>query len=193
MKTEIRLLDIDDSPFNLDDETVLVIATFFRGGDAMDGVLSCHIQVDGDDATYQLIQLINTSKFKSQTQAILLDGIAVGGFNIINIHSLNKHTGIPVIVVVRKMPDFAKLEKTLRRLGMEKKYALMEKAGTPHKITLTGKKVSGDVHIQVAGISVENTEKIIKLSSTHSNIPEPIRAAHLIGAGIVKGESKGRA
>ncbi len=188
MKPQIRLLGLDDSPFDLEDKTVLVIGTFFRGGKWMDGVLSTTVQVDGDDATYQLIQLINNSKFKPQIQAILLDGIAVGGFNVINIHSLHKHTGIPVIVVVRKMPDFEKLEKTLKKLGMGKKYVLMEKAGTPRKIVLKG----GEIHIQAAGISLEKAEKIIKLSSTNSNIPEPIRAAHLIGAGIIKGESKGR-
>lgn len=188
-KPQIRLLGIDDAPFLKGDEQVLVIATFFRGGYSMDGVLSTYAQVDGKDATYNLIQMINQSKFRSQLQAILLDGIAVGGFNVINIESLWKHTGIPVIVVVRKMPDFQKLEKTLKKLGMEKKFQLMEKAGQPQKIILP----QGIIHIQAVGISVEDAEKIIKLSCTQSNIPEPIRASHLIGAGIVKGESKGRA
>ena len=188
LKKQIRLIGIDDAPFEKGDEQVLVIATFFRGGQSMDGVLSTYVHVDGEDATYNLIEMINRSKFKSQTQAILLDGIAVGGFNVINIESLWKHTSIPVIVVVRKMPDFDELEKTLQKLGMAKKYQLMEKAGKPQKITLK----DGEIYIQAAGISLEQAQEIIKLSSTNSNIPEPIRAAHLIGAGIVKGESKGR-
>lgn len=188
-KPQIRLLGIDDAPFEKGDEQVLVIATFFRGGQSMDGVLSTHVRIDGEDATYNLIQMINKSKFKLQVQAILLDGIAVGGFNVINIENLWKHTGIPVIIVVRKMPDFQELEKTLKRLGMEKRFQLMEKAGKPMKITLP----HGTIHIQAAGISFAEAEQIIILSCTHSNIPEPIRAAHLIGAGIVKGESKGRA
>ncbi len=188
-KNQIRLLGIDDAPFEKGDEQVLVVATFFRGGQSMDGVLSTYVQVDGEDATFNLIPMINKSKFKSQVQAILLDGIAVGGFNVINIESLWKHTDIPVIVVVRKMPDFQELEKTLKKLGMEKKFQLMEKAGKPQKITLP----QGMIHIQAAGITLEKAEQIIKLSCTQSAIPEPIRAAHLIGAGIVKGESKGRA
>ncbi len=187
-KKQIRLLGIDDASFEKGDEQVLVIATFFRGGQSMDGVLSTHVHVDGDDATDKVIQMINNSKFKSQIQAILLDGIAFGGFNVVNIEGVWKHTGIPAIVVVRKMPDFDKLEKTLRKLGMEKKYQLMEKAGKPKKITLS----QGTIHIQTAGISFAEAEQIIKLSCTHSNIPEPIRAAHLIGAGIVRGESTGR-
>lgn len=188
-KNQIRLLGIDDAPFQKGDEQVLVIATFFRGGQSMDGVLSTYAKIDGEDATYNLLQMINRSKFKSQVQAILLDGIAIGGFNVINIESLWKHTGIPVMVVVRKMPDFELLEKTLKKLGMEKKFQLMEKAGKPQEVEVSG----GKIHIQMVGIELNRAKEIIKISCTHSNIPEPIRAAHLIGAGIVKGESKGRA
>lgn len=155
----------------------------------MDGVLRTYVHVDGEDATYNLIEMINTSKFKPQVQAILLDGIAVGGFNVINIESLWKHTGIPVIVVVRKMPDFEELEKALRKLGMEKKYQLMEKAGKPVPVKVK----NGTIFIQTAGMDIEKAKEILTLSCTNSNIPEPIRAAHLIGAGIVKGESGGRA
>lgn len=188
-KKQIRLLGIDDAPFQKGDEQVLVIATFFRGGESMDGVLSTKVLVDGADATYNAVQMINKSKFKSQIQAILLDGIAFGGFNVINIEELWKHTGIPVIVVVRKMPDFQNLERTLRKLGMEMKYSLMQKAGIPQEVDVP----QGKVHIQMAGIGLAKAKEILKLSCINSNIPEPIRAAHLIGAGIVKGESKGRA
>ncbi len=189
MKKEIHVLGIDDAPFDLKDETVLVVATFFRGGEWMDGVLSTMVEVDGEDATIKVIEMINKSKFKTQLQAILLDGIAFGGFNVVNIENICKHTNIPVIVVVRRMPDFEKLERALQKLGMKQKYALMEKAGKPQEVTLK----QGKVFIQTAGIAFEQAEKILHLCCTRSYIPEPIRAAHLIGAGIVKGESKGRA
>ena len=189
MKKEIHVLGLDDAPFELSDKECLVIGTFFRGGTAMDGVLSTTVEVDGEDATTRLIAAINKSKFKSPTQAIFLNGIAFGGFNVLNIHSLHKYTGIPVIVVVRKMPDFKTLEKTLKKLGMEKKYQLMEKAGMPQEI----KTKKGKLYVQMAGIGIEKTQEILTLCCTQSNIPEAIRAAHLIGAGIVKGESRGKA
>ncbi len=189
MKKEIRVLGIDDAPFDLNDETVLVVATFFRGGEWMDGVLSTKVEVDGDDATLKIIEMVTRSRFKEQLQAILLDGIAFGGFNVVNIENIYRHTGVPVIVVVRKMPDFEKLEKALKKLGMEKKYALMEKAGKPKEVAVK----QGAIFIQAAGMTFEQAQKILHLCCTHSYIPEPIRAAHLIGAGVVKGESKGRA
>jgi len=186
MKWEIRVVGIDDASFSHDDKKCFVIATVFRGGQFMDGVLSTKVEVDGEDATVKIIEMINKTKFKPQLQVIFLDGIAVGGFNVINIESLWRHTGIPVIVVVRKRPDFERLEKTLRKLGMEKKYSLMEKAGKPAEVRIK----EGTIYVQTAGISLEEAKEILSVCCTHSFIPEAIRAAHLIGAGIVKGESK---
>jgi len=40
---------------------------------------------------------------------------------------------------------------------------------------------------------MEDAEEIIRLSTTRSAIPEPVRVAHLIAAGVVTGESKGNA
>ena len=189
MKKEIRVLGFDDAPFEKGQETVLVIGTFFRGGEALDGVLSTTVEVDGEDATVKVIELVNNSKFKSQVQVILLDGIAFGGFNVVNIQSIFKYTGIPVIVVVRTRPDFEALRKTLQKLGMEKKYALMEKAGTPQEVQVQ----EGKIYVQTAGIDIDKAKEVLKICCTRSYIPEAIRVAHLIGAGMVKGESKGRA
>lgn len=188
-KKELRVLGIDDAPFELQDKTTIIIGAFFRGGQSLDGVMSTAVEVDGEDATVRIIDMINKSKFKSQLQTVFLDGIAVGGFNVINIHSVYKYTGIPVIIVVRHQPDFEKLKKTLQQLGMSKKYELMKKAGKPEEIMLP----QGKIFIQTAGVNLHKAQEILKICSTHSNIPEAIRTAHLIGAGIVKGESRGRA
>ncbi len=203
MKSEIRLLGLDDCPFQPGDKTVKIIGTFFRGGQWLDGVCSTEVEVDGDDATFQVLEMLRRSKFTPQLQAILLDGIAFGGFNVVNISSLAQRSGIPVIAVVRHMPDFENLETTLKKLDMEKKYKLMEKAGVPREVKVQGdaektgktgeKRPEGSVYIQAAGISFAEAVKVIKLSCTRSYLPEPLRAAHLIAAGVTKGESKGRA
>ncbi|MBW2978287.1 DUF99 family protein [Candidatus Woesearchaeota archaeon] len=186
MKKEIRILGIDDAPFDkFKGGDVLVIGTVFRGGSWLDGLLSTKVKVDGNDATDKLIMMINKCKFKPQLQAIILDGIALGGFNVVDVEKLNKKTKIPVIVVIRRMPDFKKIKETLKKLRKEKKFRLIEKAGKVYKV--------GEIYVQINGISLRDTEKILKISCTRSLLPEPIRAAHIIAAGIVKGESKGDA
>jgi hypothetical protein len=186
MKKEIRVIGIDDSPFDkFKDKEVLVVGTFFRGGDWLDGVLSTKVKVDGNNSTSKLISMINKCKFKPQLRAILLDGIALGGFNIVDINRLNHETRLPVIVVIRKYPDFDKIKDALKKMRKVSKYRLIEKAGKVEKI--------GKIYIQIAGISLKDAEEVLKICRTRSLLPEPIRVAHLIGAGIIKGESKGDA
>ena len=74
-----------------------------------------------------IMYLINKCKFKPQLRAIILDGIALGGFNIIDIKELNKKTKIPVIVVIRRKPDIENIKKTLVRIGKKVKIKLLVK------------------------------------------------------------------
>ncbi|MBD3314086.1 DUF99 family protein [Candidatus Woesearchaeota archaeon] len=186
MKKELRILGIDDCPFNkFRDKKVKVIGAFFRGGNFIDGVMSAEADVDGTNSTARIAAMINRSRFRPQIQAVFIDGIAVGGFNIIDIESLHKNTKLPVIVVIRRLPDLKKIHLTLRKLGMEKKIALLEKAGEPVKM--------GKIYVQYKGINGEKVQELLKLTCTHSFIPEPIRVAHLIGQGITLGESRGSA
>ena len=186
MKKEARFVGFDDAPFNkFKDKNVLVVGTFFRGGSSLDGILSFKVKVDGSDSTSKLVKSINKSKFKPQLQCVFLDGIAFGGFNVIDVKELNKKTKLPVIVVIRRKPDIANIKGLLNKLKMSKKIKLIEKAGEVKKI--------GDVYCQLTGIDVPKAKEILKIACTRSYLPEPIRVAHLIAAGISTGESKGNA
>lgn len=186
MKREIRIIGIDDAPFDkFKEKEVLIVGAVFRGGDWLDGVLSSKVRVDGSDSTSKLVKMINKCKFRPQLQCVILDGIAFGGFNVINIEELNKKTKLPVIVVIRRMPDFNKIKRTLKKIKQENKYKLIEKAGKVNKI--------GQIYFQSKGISLERTKEVLKISCTRSLLPEALRAAHIIAAGIALGESRGKA
>lgn len=185
VKKEVRILGIDDAPFDRKTKDVLVVGTVFRGGNYIDGLLSCSVKKDGNDATDKLIGIIRKTRHLDQLQCIMLNGIALAGFNVIDINRLFKKTNLPVIVVIRRMPDFEKIGNALKKIKQQKKMKLMEKAGKIHEVN--------GVYVQIAGINLKMAEKIVKMSSTHSNIPEPIRVAHLIASGIALGESHGRA
>lgn len=186
VKKEIRVIGIDDSPFDkFKDKSSLIVGIVMRGGSFVDGVLSARVDVDGDDSTSKIIGMINKSKFKPQLRCIFLDGIAVAGFNVIDIKELNKKTSIPVITIIRKMPDLKRIRGTLIRLGKKEKAGLIEKAGDVVCLN--------NIFAQLAGISLPSAGEIIKIASTRSQIPEPIRLSHLVASGIKLGESRGRA
>ena len=87
IKCELRILGIDDGHFSKQDKDAIVIGTVFRGGKWMDGVLSTHVKIDGYDSTENLIHLVRKSKHFGQLRCIMINGIALGGFNVIDINS----------------------------------------------------------------------------------------------------------
>ena len=185
MKSQIRVLGIDDGFHEKTQQEVLVIGAVYRGADYLDGLISTKITKDADDSTKKLIEFINNSKYQSQIRAIFLNGITLGGFNIVDIKELSNQTKIPVITIIRNKPDLEKIKQTLIKLNMRNKVPLIEKAGNIIK--------AGEIYIQTAGCSFEQATQLLKLTCVHSNIPEALRAAHLIATGVVLGESRGKA
>ena len=190
IKREIRILGIDDSA--LLSKKVMIVGAVFRGADWMDGVLRSDVTKDGLDATNVICCMITRSKHYGQIRVVMLDGITYAGFNVVDIQKIYRQTGIPVIVVMRSKPDFEKIKSALKYFpdGGER-WRIIERAGKIEEIP--GEKERSSIYIQRAGISLESVNKIIRLTSIRSNIPEPLRVAHLIATGIVLGESRGKA
>jgi len=46
------------------------------------------------------------------------------------------------------------------------------------------------IYVQIAGISEKDAEKILRNTSTRSNIPEALRVAHIIASGLCSVERK---
>ncbi|SCG86743.1 endonuclease dU [Methanobacterium congolense] len=191
IKQEIRILGVDDAPFTPHtSDPVMVVGTVFRAGKWFDGVLRTFVQVDGDDATEKIISMVNGSRQKEQLGIIMLDGVTFGGFNVANIPRICRKTGIPVIVVMRKQPNFERIKKALQHFkNWEDRWQSILEAGEIHRVDKDGE----PVYIQICGMELEDAVEVVKLSSTRSAIPEPIRAAHLIAAGVTTGESRGSA
>lgn len=190
-KSEIRILGFDDGPFSSSSKSVPVIGVIYRGGNFPDGILKTEITVDGMDATEKLIGLINSTRHKQQLRILMLDGITLGGFNIVDIEQLHEKTSLPVIVINRKHPNLKNVEKALRNFeDFEERWGTIMKAGKIKSCTLKNNK---KVYYQSIGLMDDDTESVIQLSCTHSQIPEALRMAHLIATAVVKGESGGRA
>ncbi|MCD6591171.1 MAG: DUF99 family protein [Candidatus Aenigmarchaeota archaeon] len=187
IKPEIRIIGWDDSPFNFDDKETFLVGVVCRGGTQVDGLMSVKIRVDGLDVTEKIIQSIKNSTHIYQLRLIMLDGITFGGFNIADINEIRKETGLPVLVVIRDMPKMEAIRKSLERLDdSEKRWVLIKRAGPVHAVKVENKTIkrTRNVYYQCSGLSEKAAEKVIKLTSTHSIIPEPVRLAHIIASGL---------
>lgn len=144
------------------------------------------VDKDGFDATHKLSSMICNSKFHQQLDAVLLDGIAVAGFNIINLKEMHELTGLPSIAVMRRMPDLPSIYSALGNLNKsELRIKILEEAGEIHHL--------GGFFFQVIGCDAACAAEVLKAVTDNGKVPEPLRLAHLIGAAIMGGESSNRA
>ena len=190
MKQQIRLLGVDDSPFTFTEKYSTVIGVVMRGGEYIEGVLSRQVTIDGSDATFVCKEMIENTRHKKQLRAMMLDGIALGGFNVVDIQEIFVETGLPVITITRDEPDFKGIKQALKKnfKDWKARFNLIKK-GELHEI----KTSHNPIYIKYAGITLDDAKEIIKLSTIRGVIPEPIRVAHIIASGITRGESYGKA
>jgi endonuclease V-like protein UPF0215 family len=181
-----HVVAFDDAPFERSHRgNVLLVGTLYAGPRLV-GVLSGKVRRDGVNSTRVIAGLVRGSRFWPQIHALLLQGIAVAGFNVVDIQQLNRDLGRPVLVVSRRQPNLVAIRRALldHVPGGKRKWRLIEKAGPVEPVA--------GLHIQRAGLTAEQAKALIRLFATNGTIPEPLRAAHLIAGGIARGESRGR-
>ncbi len=184
VKPEIRVLGIDDGVFTPHTKGVVnVIGIVFRGGYWLDGVMRTQVEIDGMDATEKIASMIVESPHYDQLRVIMLNGVTMAGFNVVDIEDLYEKLKLPVIAVTRDKPNFSDIKKALQNLPQsQKRWKAIEKAGKLIKVyTRSGEE---PIYAHVVGVSEEDAERILKNTSTRSNIPEALRVAHLVASGL---------
>jgi endonuclease V-like protein UPF0215 family len=180
-----NIIGFDDAPFSPDRQGKVRIVGAVFASLRFDGVLVGEIEKDGFDSAATLIKMVSESKFAEHVQLIMLQGIAFGGFNVIDVFHLHKKLDLPVLVVSRRSPDLDAIQKALTTQipDGEKKWDIIARLGPMEALR--------KVHVQRVGIELEEAEAVIERFAIHSHIPEPIRVAHLIAGALVDGESRG--
>lgn len=182
-----HVVAFDDAPFAREHRgDVLVVGVAFAGP-RIEGVLATRVRRDGANATARLAETVAASRFAGHAQLVLLQGIALAGFNVVDIHGLHAALGVPVLVVARRPPDLGAIRRALlsRVPGGARKWALIEKAGPMEPVA--------GVLVQRAGLSLPEAGGVVASLAVHGKIPEPLRVAHLVAGGVTTGHSRGRA
>jgi len=181
-----HVIGIDDGPFARDHRgDVRVVGVVTRGAFDVDGVLTTRVRRDGQNATDKLVKMAGESRFAPALRAILIDGLTLAGFNVVDLPQLAARTGRPCLAVTRRRPDLEAVRRALARLpGGDRKLALVRRAGRLHRFR--------SITFQVAGASPERARELLAQLVGRSALPEPIRLAHLIASGVDRGSSRGR-
>jgi endonuclease V-like protein UPF0215 family len=190
VKKNIRVLGIDDAQFSFGDKTTLVAGVVVRSPGYVESVLSTTVVVDGDDATERIIELVERSRHKDQLKAVFIDGVAMGGFNVVSISDLYFACGIPVVTITRDLPDLESMKTALKSKfdDWEKRWQVISDGELIEIAT-----AHTPVYVKIKGLSKDTVIELIKLTTVRGVIPEPVRLAHLIASGITTGESRSKA
>lgn len=181
-----NVVGFDDSPFDLEHRGDVRVVGAVCARTRLDGVLATTVRRDGNNATDRLVEIVRSSRFADHIRAVLLQGIALAGFNVVDLERLARELDVPVLVVVRKQPRMQMVKTALidRTAGGLEKWSLIEKHGPLERC--------GVLWVQRVGLTIKEATELLAATTSHGNIPEPLRLAHIIAGGVERGASRGR-
>jgi endonuclease V-like protein UPF0215 family len=180
-----NVIGFDDAPFERTSTGSVAVVGTVCSGARLDIVVRGNVQRDGDDSTDVITNLVH-AKTLVHVRAVMLQGITLAGFNVVDIHRLCEQLDMPVLVVMRKKPRMELFLKAMSAVaGADAKRKLIEKAGPPEP--------AGAVWVQRAGLTPAEALRMLENTTAHGVIPEPLRLAHIIAGGFTTGKSRGRA
>lgn len=185
-KTFAHVVGIDDEPFEREHRGDVGIVGAVFAGARLDGLLRSKVRRDGVNAARRIVEMIARSHFREHVQLVMLQGVAVAGFNVIDVDVIREVLRVPVLVVARHKPSMTAIRSALfdRVPGGRRKWTLIERLGPMEPVA--------GVWVQRAGLTLDEAERTIERFAVHSTIPEPLRVAHLVAGAIARGESRGR-
>ena len=181
MKDGIRVLGIDDAAFDFESETPFLTGVVYRGREFIEDIQCIEVDVDGEDATEKVLDLIEKFSNQKQIKAVLLDGISLGGFNLVDLDEVSESSGLPVVAVTKNRPQREDFRKTMRRTGnYDEKF---EDLDEPVEVELE----DGECFIQFSGCSGQEAVSFVKRNLIHGQVPESIRVADQVGRALNSG------
>jgi endonuclease V-like protein UPF0215 family len=186
LKRYSNVIGIDDAPFERRARDPVPVVGAVYAGLRFDGVVMAQVTRDGSDATDVLSRMIRTSRFDAHIQLVMLQGITLAGFNVIDAAALHEQLDQrPILVVVRRLPHWEPIREALIRHIPEglKKWRSIESLGPMEP--------AGAVFIQRVGLGYDQAQELLASFTRHGHIPEPIRCAHLIAGAVGRGHSRG--
>jgi endonuclease V-like protein UPF0215 family len=181
-----HVLGIDDGPFEKGvSATTPIVGVMTEGARLIEAVAVTAFPIDGNDVTAFLAKWIRNLRFGPALQAVIFGGVTIAGLGVIDIVDLAARLRLPVLVVNRRDRSDHRLRAAFEAAGLASRLAIVEGMPPPFR-------VSGGLYAAAAGIDAAAATRLIKATLAKSELPEPLRIAHLIGRALVKGESRGR-
>jgi len=134
-------------------------------------------KIGGDDATDEIVSMYRRLN-RSDVNVILLGGVVISLYNIVDIDRVGEETGTPVICVT--FEESEGLEPHIKRhfpRGWRRKLEAYRRLGSRERIRL---KTGYEVYVRTSGLDVDQARRTLNKFTLQGAVPEPLRLARLM-------------
>jgi len=178
-KPGIRALGIAES-FKEGDLRSRLAGVVMRSDLVIDGFVLGTATVAGDDATGCVVKMFRARR-RNDVNLIILSGCIISMYNIVDVDSVSKKSGLPVICLTYN--ESRGIERAIEHHFPDsgKKLVMYRSLGDRHPVKLR----SGyRVYVRASGVTDREAEEALNLFTLQGSIPEPVRVAKLLARAV---------
>lgn len=175
-KRGIRIFGIAES-FKRSNSTSTLGGVVMRRDLIIDGIVFGNATLKGNDSTKSIHCMYNSLQ-RDDINCIMLDGLIISMYNIIDGEQLNNTTGLPVIAIT--FEDSTGLEEHIRHHFLEEAERKLEQYRRLGKRDLVRLKTDKLLYIRYWGLSLKGALNTLNAFTLQGSVPEPIRVAKLL-------------
>ena len=181
-KKGIRGLAIAES-FSQDSKRSVLSGIVMSTDLIIDGFVMGHSTVGGDDATNAILTMYRKLD-RPDVSFLLISGIVISLYNIIDLKRISEETGLPVIGVTYEESEG--IEDAIKHHfpnSYESKLTEYSNLDSREKITLH---TSHDLYIRKEGCTVLEVKQLLYKITLQGSVPEPLRISQLLANTLLK-------
>ena len=181
-KKGIRGLAIAES-FSQDSKKSVLSGIVMSTDLIIDGFVIGHSTVGGNDATDAILSMYKKLA-RPDVGFLLISGIVISLYNIIDLKRISEETNLPVIGITYEESDG--IEDAIKHHfpdSYDSKLVEYSKLGSREKITLH---TSHNLYIRNEGCTVLEGKQLLDKITLQGSVPEPLRIAQLLANTLLK-------
>lgn len=174
-KRGIRVLGVAES-FREGQPRSVISGVVMRRDLVVDGFALGWTTVGGNDATSKIASLFRSLR-RNDVNLIMLSGCVISGYNFVDVDSLSKRAGLPVVCLTYN--ETAGLESALAKRfpDSEDKMAAYRKLGARSALRLRS---GHTIYVRTSNLGLDDATALVNLFTLQGSVPEPVRVARLL-------------
>lgn len=175
-KKGLRGLAIAES-FRQNSERSILSGIIMRRDFIIDGFVFGSVTLEGNDATDQILHMYEELG-RSDVSYVIISGLIISMYNIIDIQKLYDHLQIPIIGITYN--ESAGIEDAIKHhfpKSFESKINEYKKLGQRERITLH---TSHNLFVRYEGCTIHEITQLLNELTLQGSVPEPLRVSQLL-------------